>query len=422
MTSSINHKVKSFWRLHFTSENIANFWAEFLSNSGHFLILKSLADITIHGWVKYLTDPADYILTVAMLLQTAYLCRRNKSFFFGNLLGVLIYTAVDLPLDQSHFFYEPSHLVFWLFSLQIATVKSLNQRYGSKFEMWLMPLESIIRTLMVFAFCLVVKLGKSPNNNDFLSLIQNLNHADIFIFLFSSLVLVGLLLGFKQLQIVIQQRQLKHTSALLRDLAQWGMGNYVVDTFVNNPEALNFHRQERAILFMDIRKFTTWSEVNEPDMVAGLLNRYYQCLEPIAESFKPLRVTLNADEVMAIYPTPSQAVAAAQAMQVQAATVLEDYGLQAGCAVHYGEVIEGLFGSKDVRTYTVIGDVVNTAKRLESGTLGGEITVSDVVYQKLGGQLPIKTAHTHYLKGKAHPFKCWTLATSTNVINSIDSN
>ncbi len=409
MSPTPNLITQSFWQLKFKSEDIANFWAEFLGNSGHFLILKSLADIAVHGWIKYLTDPADYILTMAMLVQTAYLCRRGNSYFLGNLLGVIIYTAIDLPLDQDSFFYEPSHLVFWIFALQIASIKGLIQKWDQTAAVWLTPLENIVRTLMVFAFYLVVELGKSGHNNDFVIVLQNMTAKDTRIFLFSSLILVGLLLGFKQLQILMQQKRLKHTSNLLRELAQWGMGNYVVDAFVNNPAALNFQRRERAILFMDIRKFTSWSEINQPDLVAGLLNSYYQSLEPIAESFHPLRVALNADEIMAIYATPSQAVAAAQAMQKQANIVLAAYDLQAGCAVHYGEVIEGLFGSKDVRTYTVIGDAVNTAKRMESNTLGGEITVSDLVYQSLEQQITVKNPQIHYLKGKSQPLKCWTL-------------
>jgi adenylate cyclase len=95
-------------------------------------------------------------------------------------------------------------------------------------------------------------------------------------------------------------------------------------------------------------------------------------------------MSLTADEVMAIYATPQQAIAAALAMRDQAIDILSPHQLGAGCAVHKGSVVEGLFGSEGVRTYTVIRDVVNTAKRLESNTPAGSITISDDIYQVLG--------------------------------------
>ncbi|RMG09459.1 MAG: adenylate/guanylate cyclase domain-containing protein, partial [Cyanobacteria bacterium J055] len=131
--------------------------------------------------------------------------------------------------------------------------------------------------------------------------------------------------------------------------------------------------------------------------------------EPAAAEFDPLRITLTADEVMAIYPTVEQAVNAAQKMRNAASAVLSPYGLGAGCAIHYGIVIEGLFGSQEVRTYTVIGDVVNTAKRIESETPAGEITISDAVYRQLGDRVIVEPCEAIAAKGKSKPVAVWRL-------------
>lgn len=73
-----------------------SFLAEFLGNSGHFLILKSLSDIALDGLQSYFGNPVEYLLIIAMCIQAAYLSRANASRVFGNLIGVSIYTLVDL--------------------------------------------------------------------------------------------------------------------------------------------------------------------------------------------------------------------------------------------------------------------------------------------------------------------------------------
>ncbi|WP_233258629.1 adenylate/guanylate cyclase domain-containing protein [[Phormidium] sp. ETS-05] len=228
-------------------------------------------------------------------------------------------------------------------------------------------------------------------------------------FIIATTIVVGLLLGLQSLQVTWQRQQLQETAGILGNLAKWGMGNYAVNQAVTNPEELAFHRRERAILFMDIRGFTQWCEQTDPDMVAKVLNLYYRSVEPAAAQYQPLRITLTADEIMAIYASPSEAIGAARAMQQAAHPILSSHQLGAGCALHYGNVIEGLFGSEDVRTYTVIGDVVNTAKRLESATPAGEITISDAVYQLIQGQLEVEPRAPISAKGKAKPLKAWRL-------------
>ncbi len=264
--------------------------------------------------------------------------------------------------------------------------------------------------LMVLVFYLVVRVRDASAQLLDWTWLEQFTAENTHLFLIGSLVLVGLLLGVRQLQIVTQQRQLQQTAILLRNLAEWGMGSHAVATAVNNPEGLAFQQCDRAILFMDIRGFTVWSEQTDTAIVAATLNHYYQQVEPAVSRFHPLRITFTGDEIMAIYTTPQQAVAAAQAMQQAAIAVLQPHHIGAGCAVHCGPVVEGLFGGQDVRTYTVIGDVVNTAKRLESATPAGEITISDAVYQALRQQVPVKAARSLQVKGKADPLQTWLLA------------
>ena len=81
-------------------------------------------------------------------------------------------------------------------------------------------------------------------------------------------------------------------------------------------------------------------------------------------------------------------------------------------------MIEGLFGSQDVRTYTAIGDVVNTAKRLEGNTPAGAITISESVYTAIinsDNSFQVRDAlpcEPLLVKGKQEAIAIWRIFTS----------
>ncbi|OIP76194.1 MAG: adenylate/guanylate cyclase domain-containing protein [Oscillatoriales cyanobacterium CG2_30_44_21] len=360
----------------------AAFWSELFGNSGHFLIIKSISDITLNGVGNYLTDATESLLIGVMLLQTWYLSRPSANRFWGNLIGVACYTIIDIQIEGLGFFSSLGHSTFWIFSIVIACLQGLRDRWSKSLSIWLLPLESILRSLMVVAFYAVtsLKIGEIPNSWEQIGLFAS---KTTHLYLILSLTFIGSLLGFLSLQTSQQRTQLQETAQTLRNLAEWGMGTHVVNVAVSNPNQLNFQRCDRTILFMDIRKFTNWCEETNPNVVASVLNEYYGKVEPVAAAYQPLRISFTADEIMAIYASPQQGLAAARAMQKAAQTVLAPHNLGVGCAVHRGEVIEGLFGSQDVRTYTAIGDVVNTAKRLEGTTPAGAITISESIYVEI---------------------------------------
>jgi adenylate cyclase len=385
---------------------LSRFTSEIFSNSGHFLIVKILSDIILNGSWNFWGDPAGYLLIAAIVIQSWYLSKPGAHRFWGNLIGVTIYTLVDLSADGMAFFQDYVHLIFWCFSLTIAALQGFRFHITKNWENWVIPLESLVRSMMVVAFYLAIEVR--PYDSAIyltLSFWQEPSH----LFLVTSMTLVGLLLGLQSLQITKQREQLQNTAKLLGNMAEWGMGSYVVATALNNPEALAFQKCERTILFMDIRGFTRWCEQTQPDVVATVINQYYRNVEPAASQYQPLRITFTADEIMAIYATPEQGIAAAKSMQQAASKLLNSYQIGAGCGVHCGQVIEGLFGSQDVRTYTVIGDVVNTAKRLESATQAGEITISDAVYQMSLEKLNVECCEPIIAKGKAEKLIAWRL-------------
>jgi len=387
---------------------LSAFFSELLTNSGYFLIFNAFSEISLTSWHHYLIDPTHYLIAVAILLQAWYLAGTNSHRFWGNLLGSFLYTISDALLDGMEVFQEPNHYVLWLFSLTIATLQGIRFHWIPGAAPLIIPLESLSRTFMVVALYVTLTFN-SHEQTLIWEHIKQFPKLPTHKFLIDSMLFLGIILGLQAARLTSQRQELQKTAQLLRNLAEWGMGSHAVITAVTNPEDLAFFWRDRTIVFMDIRGFTAWCEQTAPDTVAYVLNSYYRNVEPGAAQYQPLRITLTADEIMAIYATPGQGVAAAKYMCQVAQIILKRHGLGAGCAVHCGHVIEGLFGSKDVRTYTVIGDVVNTAKRLESATPAGAITISDEVYKAMQAELTVEPCEPIVGKGKTEAIKVWRL-------------
>ena len=155
-----------------------------------------------------------------------------------------------------------------------------------------------------------------------------------------------------------------------------------------------------AILFSDIRSFTNISEKNKPDVLVAFLNRYFSMMVDIIKKYGGTIDKFIGDAIMAEFGTPvsyedncRRAVAAAFEMRamlpnVEIGDLVMPDGMEfnIGIGIHYGDVIVGSIGSKDKTDYSVIGDSVNLASRLEglTKTYGTQILVSDSVREDAG--------------------------------------
>lgn len=166
---------------------------------------------------------------------------------------------------------------------------------------------------------------------------------------------------------------------------------------------------EVGILFADVRGFTSLAERQAPDAVAALLNRFYAsavnvlCKHAIIDK-------LVGDQVMALYLPGIFAGEPAHHMALDAGALLAAAGygeerpwVKLGIGLDYGAAFVGNVGSGDVKDFTAIGDVVNTAARLQAAAASGEILMSSRVYDRAGEHAAGAEPRELSLKGKSEP-------------------
>lgn len=161
-----------------------------------------------------------------------------------------------------------------------------------------------------------------------------------------------------------------------------------VEQVLEQPELiLGGKRQVATVLFGDLRGFTALAERLDPEQVVGLLN---QCLGRMAEvvfRHDGMVDKFIGDAIMAVFgvPTPrpddaERAVQAALEMQAAVAQVrvpgADGDTFRMGIGVHTGELVVGNIGSERRVDYTVVGDTVNLAARLEQTAGPGQVLVS----------------------------------------------
>jgi len=173
---------------------------------------------------------------------------------------------------------------------------------------------------------------------------------------------------------------------------------------------------EAGVLFADIRGFTRLSEQRDPEEVSALLRRFYTSAERVLFP-EAIIDKLIGDEVMALYlPMYGGFEEAAPVMLRHARELLGAVGYggeeppfaEVGIGLDYGEAFVGNVGQGSVNDFTAIGDVVNTAARLQGQAKGGEIVASARLVARLEGAPPGERVELD-LKGKAEPVPAYRI-------------
>lgn len=200
------------------------------------------------------------------------------------------------------------------------------------------------------------------------------------------------------------------------------MGKYISDDVMQNVVknidclALGGKRADVTVFFADIRGFTSMSEKMSAEEVSMILNEYFTAIEPIIRKHNGVINKFIGDAVMAIFGEPIQdknhavnAVKCANDMLNKVTELQKKWleegkpKIEIGVGINSGEVFVGNIGSETRLEYTVIGDVVNLASRIESynKVYKTRFLISSTTYEKVRNIADVIKISEVTIRGKA---------------------
>ena len=216
----------------------------------------------------------------------------------------------------------------------------------------------------------------------------------------------------------------------IRQIFQKYVPNDVIERFFASPEKMLVgDNRKLSILFSDIRSFTTISEGMAPDDLVNSLNRYFSGQVDIIYNRNGIVDKYIGDAIMAFWGAPEkheddalQSVLSALEMIESLSSFNENQHRLGKCEFHigiglnYGEVTVGNIGSERKMDYTVIGDAVNLASRMEglTKTYHSEILISESLFEELRKTSPnaglnYRLLDTVAVKGKTKGVRIFTV-------------
>jgi class 3 adenylate cyclase len=218
-------------------------------------------------------------------------------------------------------------------------------------------------------------------------------------------------------------RDLREKDMIKRAFSRY-VAREVVDEILKHPEhvALTGERRDVTVLFCDIRGFTPTAESITAEDVVELLNAFYDLMIDATFKHDGTLDKFLGDGIMAVFGAPLyrpdhalMAARAALAMQDSIRELSEKRvaagkpPLSVGIGLNAGEVIAGTVGTTERMEYTVIGDSVNLAARLESIAGPGQILVPVQTYARLDGVVQGRPLGLFTLRGKEDEIEVWEL-------------
>ena len=204
-------------------------------------------------------------------------------------------------------------------------------------------------------------------------------------------------------------------------------GKYVTpeirDQILAGKIPLNGERTEATVLIADLGDFTPYVEENSPEEVVNSLRKYFTVMQKSIRRHQGLVLQYVGDEIVAAFGAPlacadhaSRAMQAAMEMQKNLHNLNKERAregkkpLRHRIGIHTGEVLAGNTGSEDQPSYTLIGDTVNIASRLQefNKQRGTEVIFSIATREEIPDHVRVRKLESARLKGISRPIEIFT--------------
>ncbi|MDA3792355.1 MAG: adenylate/guanylate cyclase domain-containing protein [Elusimicrobia bacterium] len=201
----------------------------------------------------------------------------------------------------------------------------------------------------------------------------------------------------------------------IRGMFQRYVSSSVVDVLIEDPGKIKLggERKRLTVFFSDIRGFTSMSENLSAEEVVGVLNEYLTEMIDIIFKYNGTLDKFMGDAVMAIWGAPADqknhaelALRAAWDMREELTSLQERWeregkkSIAVGMGINTGDVVVGNMGSDQFADYTVIGDNVNLAARLEQNAGPGQLIISEATYEEVKDIARVNKLAPMKVKGK----------------------
>lgn len=219
--------------------------------------------------------------------------------------------------------------------------------------------------------------------------------------------------------VVVLVDDLSETELLRETLSRY-LSPQVMTQVLSDPDlrSLRSARREVTVLFADIRDFTAFAERYRPEEVVDVLNEYFDLMVQVLFEHQGTLDKFLGDGLLALFGTPLEqadhpwrAVQAALDIQ-RAATALNTVRrrrgqptLHLGIGINSGEAIVGNIGSEKRMEYTVVGDMVNVAQRLQAQADGDTILIGSSLFPHVQHLVKVYDTVEMQVKGRQQPVR-----------------
>ncbi len=217
----------------------------------------------------------------------------------------------------------------------------------------------------------------------------------------------------EEMEMVVEDRR------IIKDMFSRYLSADLVQTLTERPELVKLggDKKRATIFFADIRGYTTFSESKSPEYIIEVLNEYFSEAVEIIIKNRGYIDKFIGDAIMAAWGVPLYSEEEDAISAVCSAVELQELirsnkrsffkgkasELSVGIGIHTGDLVAGNLGSKQRMDYSVIGDTVNVAARLEGVAGRGEVIITEVTRDLLGDRFKLEERKPVQVKGKSKP-------------------